>query len=113
MSTEYNITATKGANINLRFAASDANGSLIDLTQYTVSGIVRANYASTGSLLDLVPTIHSSYVSGLIDVFVDATGLRDLPITQAVYDIKIYNISTSCTTEVVRGYFNILPSSTY
>lgn len=112
MSTEYNITATQGNNLNLRFAASDASGNAIDLTQYTVSGVVRLKYSDTGVLLDLQPTIHTSYVSGLIDVSVPASGITGLPVTQAFYDIKIYHTTTGCSSEVVRGYFNILPATT-
>jgi hypothetical protein len=111
MSTEYDITAIKGHNLNLRFVASNADGTPVDLTQYSASGFVRLKYSDTGVLLDLSPDIHTSYISGLIDVFVPISGLASLPITQAVYDIKVYHM-TGCSSEVVRGYFNIMPAST-
>lgn len=111
MSTTYDIIALKGSNLNLRFVASNVDGTPVDLTQYTTSGLVRLSYSSTGVLLDLKPVIHSSYISGFIDVLVPASGLEDLPITEAIYDIKIYN-NTGCIAEVVRGYFEITPATT-
>ena len=113
MSTEYDITAVKGADINLRFTAKDTTGELLDLTLCTTSGVVRLHYSDTGILLDLRPTIDPSYVSGLINVYVPASGLTDLPITQAVYDIKIYNSGTACWSQVVHGLFNIEPAATF
>jgi hypothetical protein len=111
MTTEYDILAIKGNCLNLRFVASNTNGTPIDLTQYVATGFVRLSYSSTGVLLDLQPVVHSSYVSGLIDVTISASGLEDLPITEAIYDIKIYNI-TGCSAEVVRGHFDIYPAGT-
>lgn len=112
MSTVYDIIATKGSNLNLRFVASDEDGLPIDLTQYTVSGFVKLRYSDTGVLLDLQPVIETGYLSGFIDVFVPASSIYPLPITQALYDIKIYESGTNCIKEVVRGTFDITPATT-
>lgn len=112
MATNYDITATKGSNLNLRFIASDSAGNPVDLSLYTASGYVRSGYGVSDILLNLSPTIHESYISGYVDVLVLATGLADLPITQAIYDIKVYNSTTNCSTEIARGYFNINPAAT-
>ena len=111
MSNEYHIIAKKGQDLNLRFVARNTEGDLVDLTQYAVQGHVRLKYSDTGILLDLNPTIDSTYISGIIDVRLDINDLADLPITQAFYDIKVYHID-GYSDEIVQGYFNIAPAVT-
>ena len=112
MATEYDIIATKGASLKLTFTALDETNTPIDLTQYSVSGYVRLKYSDTGVLLDLEPQIDSSYTGGLINLELTPDKLEDLPITEAVYDIKVQHIS-GYVAQAVYGMFEINPAVTY
>jgi len=112
MADIYDISVIQGENIYLRVVALDVNQNPIDLTNYTVSGYAKYRYTDTGIVLNLRPAIHSSYISGYIDINVPETGTAPLPVMQGVYDIEIHNPFTSYTTKVIKGLFNVEPEAT-
>lgn len=112
MTTDYDIIAIQGVDLVLQFTAIDAVSGIVDLTNYNASGVVRNKYSDTGILLDLHPVVDPSYTGGLININIPASGLANLPVTEAVYDIKIYNLVSGYVKQVVRGYFEINPATT-
>jgi len=113
MITEYDITAAQGSDLNITFTVLDNNSGVFNLSGYVASGKVRSKYSDSGILLQLTPQVDPSFVSGLINLSVSGSVLQTLPITQAVYDINIFNVFSGIQFKVVEGYFSIEPSVTY
>lgn len=115
-----NLTGTQGNSLYKRLSAIDANGSVINLSGYTVSGHVRPSYGAgctSGILLNLNPDIISgvsgiSYVSGIIDINVNRTGMAAMPCSIFVFDIQIFSGSEYAYSTHV-GYFIVNPEVTY
>ena len=63
----YNISVNQGETYNLDATLVTSSGTNVDLTNYSLRGQVRYSYGSTGTLLDLNPTIVSA-ISGAINV---------------------------------------------
>ena len=71
-SNNYNIVATQGSELSLRFnviSGYDANSDPVytDISGQAVSGQVRYSYGSTGKLLDLAPTQPTPPASGAVE----------------------------------------------
>lgn len=111
MANVYDISIEQGSSFNLTLTAKDSNGTPLNLSGYSARGGVKYGYGSTGYLINLNPIIHSSFVSGLINVSVSASDTSSLPVTKAVYDIEVYNAS-NYTFKAIRGYVNIIPEVT-
>ena len=111
MPNSFDISIEKGTTLNLTLVASDSSGSAINLSGYSVRGKVKFSYGATGILLDLNPTIDSSYVSGLINISIPYQNTTGLPITKGVYDVEAFN-SGYCF-KVLKGYANIYPEVSF
>jgi hypothetical protein len=111
MANSYNISIDQGSTLNLSLTATDYNGNYLNFSGFNARGKVKLAYGYTGYILDLNPQVDPSYVSGLINISVPATGTLNLPVTLAVYDIEVYNAS-GYTFKVLQGYANINPEVT-
>lgn len=111
MANVYDISIEQGSSFNLTLTAKDSNGTPLNLSGYNARGAIKYGYGSTGYLINLNPTIHSSLVSGLINISLSASGTSSLPVTKAVYDIEVYS-SNDYTFKAIRGYVNIIPEVT-
>jgi len=113
MATENStITVKQGDTYSLRIYAKDCLGTALDLTNYSARGQVRERYSSTGILLTLNPTVHASYVSGIVDLSIPSSGTAALPISQFVWDIEVYTTNDAVVYKVANGYLNVLPETT-
>ena len=110
MANVYDISIEQGSSFNLTLTAKDSNGNLLNLNGYNARGSIKYSYGSTGYLINLNPVI-TNPTSGLITISVPASGTSSLPVTKAVYDIEVYNLS-DYTFKAVRGYVNIIPEVT-
>lgn len=104
----YDIQIQKRSSFAISLTATDQTGAPLNLSGYNVSGQVSYAYSSTGILLDLVPIIDTSYVSGLINISVPWTSTTGLPITKAVYNVEAYG-SSGYAFSVIQGYAEIIP----
>ena len=104
----YDIQIQKGSSFAISLTATDQTGAPLNLSGYNVSGNVVYSYGSTGYLLDLAPTIDTSYVSGIINIFVPWQSTTGLPVTKGIYNIEAYGAS-GYAFSVIRGYADILP----
>lgn len=116
MAAKINITGVKGSDLYAHFTGLNPDGTAMDLSGHSVRGFVRFQYGSTGTLLNLSPTINSgsageAFVSGLIDVYISGNQLTGLPVTRGYYDIEVYTASHQ--TGLFNGRFNIMPEITY
>jgi len=109
MATNYNLNITRGSEFSVRLVAKDDNGATIDLTNYSTKGVVKNKYSDTTVLLDLAPTIANAS-AGYIDITLSGAQTIAMPITQAVYDIEIYN--GTYANKLIHGYVNFYPEVT-
>lgn len=116
MAAKIDITGVKGTDLYVHFTGLNSAGTAINLSGHNVRGYVRFQYGSTGTLIDLAPTINSgsageSFVSGLIDVYVNGNQLTGVAVTRGRYDIEVYTASHQ--TGLFNGKFSIMPEITY
>ena len=118
MANVYDISIEQGSSLNLTLTATDSAGSYLNLSGYNARGKIKYGYGSTGYLLNINPTIDSSYISGLISISLSADNTSLLPVTKAVYDIEVYttgaigSVASGYTFKVLKGYADISPEVT-
>lgn len=108
MSQTYDFTLVQGDSFSASIYAKNEDGSVIDLNGYAASAYLRNSYADSGYLLNFNPTIISPE-SGLIYLDFTPSQTASLPVTEAVYDIEIYQSGTRNVTNLVGGKVTILP----
>jgi hypothetical protein len=109
--TSYNLEIIKGSTFSARVTATNSDGSYINLTNFNARGYIRYSYGSTGILLDIQPSVDSSYVSGIVNINIPSTGTSLLPVGVFPQDIEIY--SGNYVVKFLRGYASVLPEATY
>jgi hypothetical protein len=118
MANVYDISIEQGSSLNLTLTATDSAGSYLNLSGYAARGKIKYGYGSTGYLLNINPTIDSSYISGLINISLTSSDTSTLPVTKAVYDIEVYTtgsigaIASGYTFKVLKGYADVSPEVT-
>ena len=112
MATTYNISIFQGENLDFTLNLKENNGTTpLNLSGYSVRGKVKYSYGSSGTLWDLNPTIVSA-VSGQISLSIPGTGVANLPVTEAVYDIERYTSGDASVTKVLNGKITVHPEVT-
>lgn len=107
----YDLQIIQGNSLILQLNAINDDGTYINLSGYGARGQVRYSYSSTGILLDLQPTVNSSYTSGIVNINIQSTGTSVLPIGSFPYDLEVTGSNNYCT-KFLRGYANIYPEAT-
>lgn len=110
----YNITINQGENYDLTATLTDSGGTPINISGYLLRGQIKYSYGSTGTLLDLEPSVVNA-TGGVINFNLDAIETASLPITIGVYDIERYVSGQSPETTVSRvlqGKVTITPEVT-
>jgi hypothetical protein len=118
MLVEYDLNLIQGSTFGALLTATDENGAAIDLGTYQLRGSIKSKYSDSSSLVDLdlskVPDGNSNpltYTNGKINVSLAASTTSTLPITQAVYDIEMFN-SAGYVAKLLDGRVNIHPEVT-
>jgi len=112
MATTYNISVFQGENLDFTLNLKDSNGTTpLNLNGYSVRGKVKYSYGSSEVLWDLNPTIVSA-VNGQISLSIPGTGVANLPVTEAVYDIERYTANDAIVKKVLVGKFIVNPEVT-
>ena len=106
MSQVLDLTFIQGDDYKASINLTDDASNPTNLSGYAVAGKIRNRYGDSTYLLNLSPTI-SSITGGVIDIDIAASGTLSLPVTEAVYDIEIYQGAT--VTRVLEGNVKILP----
>jgi hypothetical protein len=108
MSQTYDFILVQGDSFAASIYAKNEDGSIINLSGYSASAYLKNGYADTGYLLNLNPVIESP-VSGLIYIDLTPSQTASLPVTEAIYDLEIYQSGTRNVTNLVQGKVSILP----
>jgi hypothetical protein len=101
------LNVVQGSSITGRFVALDQGGNILNLSGFVVSGYSKYNYSSTGYLLNLNPSIHTSYINGWVDISLDGTGTATLPVGQFPFTIEVY--SGNYIRKCANGYMYVEP----
>ena len=111
MATKYDLEITQGTKYSLRIGAQNDDGSVINLSGYSLSGQIRHTYGATGKLLDLSLTaVAGLEASGYFDLAIPAASTATLPVVKGVYDIELH--SGVYSTRLIHGYVNVNPEVT-
>jgi len=112
MATTYNISIFQGENLDFTLNLKENNGTTpLNLSGYFVRGKVKYSYGSSGILWDLNPTILNA-ASGQISLSIPGSGVANLPVTEAVYDIERYTTNDAIVKKVLMGKFIVKPEVT-
>ena len=111
MAAHYDLNITKGNSFNVRLVAVDPNGTPFNLTGWSLRGFAKLRYSTQTVLIDLSPTKASPFTQGFIDVSLPATFTKDLPVTEGVFDIEMYN-DQGFVDKLIKGYVRIFPEVT-
>ena len=107
---DYSFSIYQGARFQANLNVQDAGGYL-NLSGYLASGQLRTSYGSSTVLYNLLPTIYTGYVSGLLTIDIPASGTASLPVGKFVYDIEINN-TTDNVIKILRGRIAVEPEVT-
>lgn len=112
----YNLDIIQGSTFSAQLFAKDANGTAINLTNYSVRGVIKYNYGTGVSLVSLSPAVNTTSpytaASGVIDVSITAANTATLPVTVGVYDIEMYNSAETEVTKLLDGRVKVYPEVT-
>ncbi len=112
----YNLDIIQGSTFSAQLFAKDANGTAINLAGYNVRGVIKYNYGTGLSLVNLSPTVNTpspyTLASGVIDVTVSAADTSSLPVTVGVYDIEMYNNDETEVKKLLDGRVKVYPEVT-
>ena len=112
----YNLDVIQGSTFSAQLFAKDANGTAINLTNYSLRGVMKYNYGTGISLVNLNPTVNTTSpytaVSGVIDVNISAANTAALPVTVGVYDIEMYNVGETEVKKLLDGRVKVYPEVT-
>jgi|TARA_R100000005_G_scaffold96478_1_gene83721 hypothetical protein len=112
MATSYNLNITQGSEFYVRFQAKDADGDPINLSGYSMSGVVKRRYSDTGIIVSLAPSgvTPTGITGGFFDVKLLASQTSGLPIIRGVYDIEYSQ--DNFADKLVKGDVFIYPETT-
>lgn len=111
MAAHYDLNITKGNSFHVRLAVVSPSGSVFDLTNWNLRGYAKLKYSESSILIDLQPTKVAPYTQGLIDISIPATFTKDLPVTEGVFDIEMYD-NAGFVDKPIKGYVRIYPEAT-
>ncbi len=112
MATSYNLNITQGSEFYVRFQAKDNDGNPINLSGYSMRGVVKRRYSDTGIIVNLAPSgvTPTGMTGGYFDVKLLASQTSGLPIIRDVYDIEYFQ--GTFADKLVKGDAYIFPEAT-
>ena len=113
MATDYDLKITQGSDYSIRLNLKENDGSLINLSGYSVSGLIKHRYSDTTTTLNLSPSIVGDGTSGIVDIILTPIQTSSLPIMEGVYDVEKYNSDYSSIGKILKGKVLVYPEVTY
>lgn len=113
MLVKYNLDIVQGSTFSAQLTAKNEDGTAVDLTGYLLRGVIKYRYSDSASLVSLNPLRVVPFTDGVINVVVSAEDTSALPVTEAVYDIEMYDAATpSYVAKLLDGKVKIHPEVT-
>ena len=108
MAVYANLTIDQGSDFNSNIDVTDASGTVIDLSSYTLRGQIRKSYSST-TAVDFTASTTSQ--TGQIQISLTSTQTGAMKHGRYVYDVEIEN-SVGIVTRVLEGQVEVTPRVT-
>jgi|SRR6185312_14473940 len=107
MSVIVNLVIEQGADFSNVIDLANDNGSVMDLTNYTVVAAMRTEYAST-TVIPITAVI-TSPADGEITISLTAVQTTALVARRYVYEVRIQAPVAGVKTRVVEGIITVTP----
>lgn len=106
LNNQYNFDVVQDSTFNFAINATNSDGTFIDLSGFSATGVVKYSFSNTGILYNINPIVDSSYISGLILI---SGNVGNIPVGQYPFSIDIFN--SDYYLNILGGYWNIFPST--
>jgi len=110
MAVYSDISVDQGADFSAEVVVDDSDGTLANLTDYTVAGQIRKTYSSS-TKVDFVCTVTDAS-AGEITIGLSNTQTNAMKAGRYVYDVEITKTSTGYKTRVIEGQVTVNPGVT-
>ncbi len=108
LTTNFTLSGFQGQSWCETITVIDSVGTLVDVSGFTVSGIIKQGYGVSGYITIMNYSIDASN-TGVFVVSIPSTGTAAMPATQGVYSIKLFDNSGTYYDEVAKGYYILYP----
>ncbi len=110
MAVYSDISVDQGADFSAEVVVDDSDGTLANLTGYTVAGQIRKTYSSS-TKVDFVCTVTDAS-AGEITIGLSNTQTNAMKAGRYVYDVEITKTSTGYKKRVIEGQVTVNPGVT-
>ena len=110
MAVYSDISVDQGADFSAEVIVDDSDGTLANLTGYTVAGQIRKTYSS--STATNFGVVVSSAANGVLTISLANSVTAAMKAGRYVYDVEITQTSNGEKTRVVEGQVTIHPGVT-
>ena len=107
----YNFSLVQGASFSTYLLLQNNDGSVLNLSGYMCSGIVKNSYECTGIIYNLNPQIVNE-ASGMILVSGLQINTENLPVGNFAYDLFAFN-NAGFSLRALNGDFIVYPSTSF
>ena len=87
MASTYNLNLTQGSTASFIINLSNADGTPMDFTGFSVRGSMKLRYSDTSPLVSFSPTINGNSVT----IALTSAQTSVLPVGMGVYDLEKYS----------------------
>jgi hypothetical protein len=105
MAVYSDISVDQGADFSAEVIVDDSDGTLANLTGYTVAGQIRKTYSSS-TKVDFTCTVTDA-AAGEITIGLSNTQTNAMKAGRYVYDVEITKTSTGYKTRVIEGQITV------
>ena len=88
MASEIDLNVTQGSDFVINLVVYDDFGAVLNLTNYSVSGLVKNRYGDASGIFDLSPTV-SDAANGTVAINLGASKTKDFPAGKFHYGIEV------------------------
>ena len=108
------ITIDKNSDASIQLELVDTNGNKKNLTNYSIKGKVKKNYAdSAGEATVFTSTIKSPASDGVVTLTLTNTQTKALKAGRYVYDVESFYTDSSANVikeRILEGHMTVTPS---
>jgi hypothetical protein len=109
MATKTNLVIDQGSTFSVTISVLDADGAVVDLTNYTGAAQMRKHYTSNTSTAFAV-TLGGA--NGTVALAMNAATTTNVTSGRYVYDVEITNTVTPSITRIIEGIVTVTPNVT-
>lgn len=109
MATKTNLVIDQGSTFSVTISVLDADGAVVDLTNYTGAAQMRKHYTSTVSTAFVV-TLGGA--NGTVALAMNAATTSNVTAGRYVYDVEITDTNTLSITRIIEGIVTVTPNVT-